>query len=39
MKRVFADTYYFLAIINPNDRAHSQAMAFSRDFRTRRRDL
>ena len=29
MRRVFADTYYFLAIINPRDRAHSRAMAFS----------
>jgi len=29
MRRVFADTYYFLALVNPHDRAHGKATAFS----------
>ncbi len=27
MKRVFADTFYFLALLNPGDKAHSRAIA------------
>ena len=26
MRRVFADTFYFLALLNPNDQAHSRAV-------------
>lgn len=29
MKSVFADTLYFIAILNANDAAHSRALAFS----------
>lgn len=29
MKPVFADTYYWLALINPRDQAHGQALALS----------
>ena len=29
MSRVVADTYYFIAIVNPNDRAHRRAVEFS----------
>lgn len=29
MKAVFADSFYFLAIMNPRDHAHHKALAFS----------
>lgn len=29
MNRVFADTFYFLAILNPKDQAHAKAVHFS----------
>jgi len=29
MRMVFADSFYFLAIINPDDAFHRQAMAYS----------
>jgi predicted nucleic acid-binding protein len=29
MSRVFADTFYFLALLNQNDAAHGQALQFS----------
>jgi len=29
MKRVFADTSYFIALIAPDDAAHKRAIAFS----------
>lgn len=29
MKTIFADTYYYLAILNPRDAAHAQAVAAS----------
>ena len=29
MSRVFADTFYFLALLNQNDAAHGQAIQFS----------
>ena len=31
MSRVFADTYYFLAVLNQRDPAHEQALAFYED--------
>lgn len=31
MSAVFADTFYFLAFINPQDAAHQRAMDFSRN--------
>lgn len=31
MRRVFADTFYFLAVLNPRDPAHEQALAFYGD--------
>ena len=31
----FADTYFYLAVINPHDSAHAAALALSRDFRGR----
>lgn len=33
MNVVFADTYYYLALHNPDDRAHAPAVAFSGDYR------
>jgi hypothetical protein len=35
MKTVFADTFYFLSLLNPSDEAHSKAVAFTEgnDFR------
>ena len=33
MSKVFADTFYFLALMNPGDKAHEQAFAFSNDYR------
>ena len=33
MKRVFADTFYFLAYLNPNDAAHERAGQFTDDLR------
>jgi len=35
MNSVFADTFYFLAFLNPNDPAHQTAVEFSRKSRTR----
>jgi predicted nucleic acid-binding protein len=32
MKRVFADTFYFLAVLNPKDRAHARALAYTSSF-------
>ena len=29
MKTVFADTFYFLALVNPSDQAHARAVAFT----------
>lgn len=29
MKRVFADSFYFFAILNPNDAAHRRALEFA----------
>ena len=29
MTRVFADTYYFIGLVNPNDRAHRRAIEYS----------
>jgi hypothetical protein len=33
MKRVFADSYFFVAIFNPRDAAHAQAIDFGRRHR------
>ncbi len=32
MKTVFADSFYFFALVNPNDPAHAQASAFTQNF-------
>jgi predicted nucleic acid-binding protein len=32
MKAVFADTFYFLALVNPKDQAHRKALDFSAGF-------
>jgi predicted nucleic acid-binding protein len=32
MSSVFTDTYYFLALLNPKDRGHSKAAAFTKTF-------
>jgi uncharacterized protein len=32
MKSVFADTFFFLAAINPDDEAHAEAIAYSNEF-------
>ena len=32
MKRVFADTFYFLALLNPRDKAHARALAYTAAF-------
>jgi predicted nucleic acid-binding protein len=32
MSRVFADTFYFLALLNPKDAAHARATAFTLAF-------
>jgi len=29
MKTVFADTFYFLALLNPSDQAHARAVEFT----------
>ncbi len=31
----FADTFFYLALVNPNDTAHARAIALSRSFRGR----
>lgn len=36
MKRVFADTWFFLAILNPSDPNHPRALAASRSLRHHR---
>ena len=33
MNRVFADSYYFIALLNERDAAHHRAVGFSRNFR------
>jgi hypothetical protein len=33
MKLVFADTFYYLALLNSKDAAHEKARAFSAGFR------
>ena len=35
MKTVFADTFYFLALVNPRDQAHARAVAYTRSFQGR----
>ena len=35
MTAVFADTYYFIALLNPKDSAHARASEFSRTSRAR----
>lgn len=32
MRRVFADTFYFIALLSPNDQAHRKAVEFSDDY-------
>lgn len=32
MKRVFADTFYFLALLNRADKAHARALAYTASF-------
>jgi predicted nucleic acid-binding protein len=32
MNTIFADTFYFLALLNPNDQAHQQAEEFSLEY-------
>ena len=32
MKAVFADSYYYLAFVNPRDEGHARAVEFSRSF-------
>ena len=32
MKETFADTFYFLAVLNPKDRAHARALAYTSSF-------
>jgi len=34
MTRVFADSFYFLALINPRDKAHARALEFSETLET-----
>ena len=36
MKPVFADTFFFLALLNPSDAAHGQTVALSRSLRRQR---
>jgi predicted nucleic acid-binding protein len=33
MRTVFADTFYFLALWNPRDKAHAKAIAFTQGYR------
>jgi hypothetical protein len=35
MKAVFADTFYFLALLNPSDRVHGNAVAFTSGYAVR----
>jgi predicted nucleic acid-binding protein len=35
MRRVFADTFYFLALLNATDQAHAKAVAFTSSYRGR----
>jgi len=35
MKTVFADSYFFFALVNPNDPAHTKAVDFIRQYRGR----
>src|SRR5687767_12949849 len=35
MRVVFADTFYFLALLNPTDQAHVKAVTYTRSFRDR----
>jgi predicted nucleic acid-binding protein len=33
MKMVFADTYYFLALLNKSDKGHQRAVQFTKDYK------
>ncbi|HKI33279.1 MAG TPA: hypothetical protein VKA46_15610 [Gemmataceae bacterium] len=35
MRTVFADTFYFLALLNATDQAHAKAVAFTSSYRGR----
>lgn len=35
MKTVFADTFYYLALVNPDDKRHQQARAYTASFNGR----
>ncbi len=35
MKKVFADTFYFFALVNSKDEGHAKALAWSRAYRGR----
>ena len=35
MSAVFADTFYFLALLNPRDQAHARVLAFTAAFQGR----
>jgi predicted nucleic acid-binding protein len=35
MKSLFADSYYYIAFVNPRDAAHAKALDFSHSFRGR----
>ena len=35
MRTVFADTYYFLALLNAGDRGHPKSVAFTSNYRGR----
>ena len=32
MRTVFADTFYYIALLSPNDAAHTRAVEFTRDY-------
>ena len=34
MNRIFADSFYFFAILNPHDAAHSKAIDIGRQYRS-----
>jgi predicted nucleic acid-binding protein len=36
MKAAFADTFFFLAVLNSTDSVHARAAALSREWQTRR---
>ncbi|HVA46210.1 MAG TPA: hypothetical protein VNH11_07540 [Pirellulales bacterium] len=35
MKVVFADTFYYLALVNPDDNRHQEALAYTAEFQGR----